>query len=61
MHPFRRVQLAKIVIFSNSAEGQDVFDPANHCINTERAIADIGGCSFGSLLRSLEGAPLEVC
>ena len=55
------ISISKNCDFSNSAEGQDIFDPANHCINTQRAIADIGGCSFGSLWRSLEGAPLEVC
>ena len=41
------ISISKNCDFSNSAEGQDVFDPANHCINTQRAIADIGGCSFG--------------
>ena len=70
MHPFRRVQYFNLIAnskncdFSNSAEGQDVFDPAKHCINTERAIAEcrywrvllwkslevFGGCSFGGML-----------
>ena len=58
------ISISKNCDFSNSAEGQDVFDPAKHCINTERAIAEcrywrvllwkslevFGGCSFGGML-----------